>query len=511
MDAAAPSQLPERGRRAAPATPRSANVAAASPRALDARARPGPAVVRAAVREAAGVPLGTARTARGTALPRHRDDPRPRAAALARALPAAPARARRSCVAIRPCASRGRDHRCLGSDEARRHRAPARPRIARQGDPRGRRRVVRAAGARRRTHARTRALQRHAAVRPVRGAVRSAQEHGRARVGVRARCRAPSRSAARHRGRSRQARAVPLRRARPRPRASRARCPDRACFRCRPRGPLRGRGVPPPRGASRGLRAHTARIARRGHAGRRAARRRRRRGRGRGGDPRRRSPRSPCRGPPALFGERRAAGPPALARSRTRVALLVGQRRQQAIIVTVFSGVLFFTLGLVAWAATERFYTENLAPALTIDGRVFPMRDYKREVGYQYVRFYIDYGVPPGYENDPQIAQQKASYDATALDQLVEHNLLDTSAKADGFVVTSDQIQDRYVADFGEYHTRHVLITPRPLGDGADAKTGADNVAVAEARAVADQLHQSPNDQTLWNTLAQQYLADTGP
>ena len=195
---------------------------------------------------------------------------------------------------------------------------------------------------------------------------------------------------------------------------------------------------------------------------------------------------------------------------RQRMARWQRERRQQAIIVTVFSGVLFFTLGLVAWAATERFYTENLAPALTIDGRVFPMRDYKREVGYQYVRFYIDYGVPPGYENDPQIAQQKASYDATALDQLVEHNLLDTSAKADGFVVTPDQIQDRYVADFGEYHTRHVLITPKPLGDGADAKTAADNVALAKARAVADQLHQSPNDQTLWNTLAQQYSDDPG-
>jgi parvulin-like peptidyl-prolyl isomerase len=186
------------------------------------------------------------------------------------------------------------------------------------------------------------------------------------------------------------------------------------------------------------------------------------------------------------------------------------ERRQQAIIVTVFSGLLFFTLGLVAWAATERFYTANLTPALTIDGRVFPMRDYKREQGYQYVRFYIDYGVPPGYENDPQIAQQKSSYDASALDALVEYSVLDASAKADGIVVTQAQIDDRYVADFGEYHTRHILISPKPLGEGDDAKTAADNVALAKARAVVDQLRQSPNDQSLWNTLAQQYSDDPG-
>ena len=95
------------------------------------------------------------------------------------------------------------------------------------------------------------------------------------------------------------------------------------------------------------------------------------------------------------------------------------ERRQQTVIVTIFSAILFFTVGLVAWAATDRYYTANLKPAVTIDGRAFAMRDYNRELGYQYVKFYLDYGVPPGYENDPQIAQQKASYDAYALDALV--------------------------------------------------------------------------------------------
>ena len=183
------------------------------------------------------------------------------------------------------------------------------------------------------------------------------------------------------------------------------------------------------------------------------------------------------------------------------------ERRQQTIIVTIFSAILFFTIGLVAWAATDRYYAANLKPAVDIDGRAFAMRDYNRELGYQYARFYVDYGVPPGYENDPQILQQKAGYEAVALDALVEHELLDTNAKADGIVVTAQQIEDRYVADFGEFHARHILITPQP-GDAADAATVADANALAKARAVAAQLQQAPNDQALWNSLASQYSDD---
>jgi parvulin-like peptidyl-prolyl isomerase len=186
------------------------------------------------------------------------------------------------------------------------------------------------------------------------------------------------------------------------------------------------------------------------------------------------------------------------------------ERRQQTIIVTIFSAILFFTIGLVAWAATDRYYTANLKPAVTIDGRAFAMRDYNRELGYQYVKFYLDYGVPPGYENDPQIAQQKASYDAYALDALVEDYLLEANARADGMAITQQQIDDRYVQDFGEFHTRHILITPKPNGDAADAATVADGVALAKARAVLDQLRAAPMDQTLWNDLAAQYSDDPG-
>ena len=186
------------------------------------------------------------------------------------------------------------------------------------------------------------------------------------------------------------------------------------------------------------------------------------------------------------------------------------ERRQQTVVVTAFAAVLFFALGLVAWAATDRHYTENLKAAATVDGRAFPMRDYKRELGYQYTRFYVDYGVPPGYENDSQILTQKATYATVALENLVEQAILDDQARKDGVVVTQQQIDDRYVADFGEYHARHILITPKPQGDAADAATVADATALAKAKAVADQLKESPNDQALWNTLATQYSDDPG-
>ena len=194
---------------------------------------------------------------------------------------------------------------------------------------------------------------------------------------------------------------------------------------------------------------------------------------------------------------------------RQRTARWQRERRQQALIVTIFGAILFFTIGLLVWAATDRYYTANLKPAVTIDGRAFAMRDYNRELGYQYTRFYIDYGVPPGYENDPQILQQKSSYDALALDALVEHQLLDTNARADGISVTQQQVNDRYVADFGEFHARHILITPQP-GDAADASAVADTNALAKARAIVDQLREAPNDQALWNSLATQYSDDPG-
>lgn len=173
------------------------------------------------------------------------------------------------------------------------------------------------------------------------------------------------------------------------------------------------------------------------------------------------------------------------------------ERRQQTIIVTIFSAILFFTLGLVAWAASSRYYNDNLRPAMMFDGRSVSLREYKRELAYQYVRFYIDFQVPPGYENDPQVLAQKAEYEGVALNALVEEAILDAAARADGIEYDPSVIDAKYNEDFGEYNVRHILITP----EGED-KELADQVALAKARAIADQLKQSPNDQTLWNELA---------
>jgi len=180
------------------------------------------------------------------------------------------------------------------------------------------------------------------------------------------------------------------------------------------------------------------------------------------------------------------------------------ERRQQTIIVTIFSAIVFFVLGLVAWAASSRYYDDNLKPAMMFDGRVVPLREYKRELAYQYVRFYVDFQVPPGYENDPQVLAQKAEYEGVALDALVEAAILDAAARADGITYDQSVIDAKYNEDFGEYNPRHILITPK----GED-KELADQVALAKARAIADQLKQSPNDQTLWNQLADQNSDDT--
>ena len=173
------------------------------------------------------------------------------------------------------------------------------------------------------------------------------------------------------------------------------------------------------------------------------------------------------------------------------------ERRQQTIIVTLFSAILFFVLGLVAWAASSRYYTDNLKPAVMFDGHAVSLREYRRELAYQYVRFYVDYGVPPGYENDPQVLTQKSQYEGVALDAIVEEAILDSAARTDGISYDRAAIDAKYNEDFGQYHPRHILITPK----GDDKELG-DQLALAKARAIADQLKQDPNNQTLWNQLA---------
>ena len=50
---------------------------------------------------------------------------------------------------------------------------------------------------------------------------------------------------------------------------------------------------------------------------------------------------------------------------RQRLARWQRERRQQALYVAVFSAILFFVVGLVAWAASDKYYQDNLKPAGT--------------------------------------------------------------------------------------------------------------------------------------------------
>jgi parvulin-like peptidyl-prolyl isomerase len=192
---------------------------------------------------------------------------------------------------------------------------------------------------------------------------------------------------------------------------------------------------------------------------------------------------------------------------RQRSARWQRERRQQAVIVTVFSAVPFFVLGLVSWAASDTYYQNNLKPALKFDGKVIAMRDWTNERKYQLSRFYVEFGVPPGYENDPQIAEQKASYDRSALDTLEEYVILDQQARADGMTVTPEAIDARYEEDFGQFRSRHILIT---FNKEADDPAIDDANALAKATAIRDQLRQDPNNQNLWNQLAKDDSQDPG-
>ncbi|TMC74668.1 MAG: hypothetical protein E6J13_01320 [Chloroflexi bacterium] len=192
---------------------------------------------------------------------------------------------------------------------------------------------------------------------------------------------------------------------------------------------------------------------------------------------------------------------------RQRSARWQRERRQQAVIVVVFSAVLFFVLGLVSWATSEKYYQDNLKPAMKFDGAVIPMRDWARERNYELTKFYVEFGVPPGYENDSQIAEQKASYDRGALDTLEEYAVLDAQAKTEGATVTPDALQARYDEDFSQFRSRHILITINK--DAADQAVEGAN-ALAKAVAIRDQLRQDPNNGALWNQLAKDNSQDPG-
>ena len=192
---------------------------------------------------------------------------------------------------------------------------------------------------------------------------------------------------------------------------------------------------------------------------------------------------------------------------RQRRARWQRERWQQAFIVVIFSAVLFFVLGLISWAASDKYYQDNLKPAMRFDGRVMPMRDWKTELKYEQTRFYVEFGVPAGYENDPQIAQQKTQYERGALDTIEEYAILDAQAASEGTSAAQDAIDARYEADFSQFRSRHILIL---INKDATDQTLEANNALAKATAIRDQLRQNPNDQNLWNQLAKDNSEDPG-
>ncbi len=192
---------------------------------------------------------------------------------------------------------------------------------------------------------------------------------------------------------------------------------------------------------------------------------------------------------------------------RQRLARWQRERRQQAIVLTSFGAVLFFVLGLAAWAAADRHYAANLKPAVTYAGQLVPMRDFQREYGYQLVKFYVDFGVPKEFENDSRIATQKAEYERITLDKLIEFEALELAAREAGVTIAPDAIDARFAVDFSQYRARHVLVE---ADKEATDKEAADKAALAKGREVAAQLRAAPMDQELWNKVAKEKSADTG-
>lgn len=192
---------------------------------------------------------------------------------------------------------------------------------------------------------------------------------------------------------------------------------------------------------------------------------------------------------------------------RQRLARWQRERRQQTVVVTLFSSILFLVLGLAAWAAADRYYTQNLRAAVTYAGASVPTRDFKREYRYQLVKFYVEMQVPKEFENDSRVVQEAAKYEGVALDKLIEYEALEKAAREAGVTITQAAIDERFILDFSQYRARHILIDADKEATDKDA---ADRAALAKAQEVAKQLRAAPQDQELWNKVAKESSKDPG-
>ena len=183
------------------------------------------------------------------------------------------------------------------------------------------------------------------------------------------------------------------------------------------------------------------------------------------------------------------------------------ERRQQAILIVLFTTVLMSAVALVAWTAADRYYTQNLRTAATVGDTVIPWRDYQRELKFQLTKFYEDSGVPREFENDPQITRRRSQFESVALEGAIETLLLREQARANGISPTSQQIDERYAKDYGQFRTRHVLVA----ADTANTDTvAADKAALTKAEDIAKQLKAAPRDDALWKKLASESSTDPG-
>ena len=164
-------------------------------------------------------------------------------------------------------------------------------------------------------------------------------------------------------------------------------------------------------------------------------------------------------------------------------------------------------LALVAWTGADRYYRDNLRPAAEVGERVIPWRDYALELKYELTRFYVQFGVPPEFENDQQIRPQKAQYDGLALSAVVEQAILNGEARAAKLAPTTQAVDDRFAADNGQFRSRHVLVSPDK--DATD-KDAADKAALAKAKDIVQQLRAAPHDDALWKKIAAESSSDPG-
>ena len=192
---------------------------------------------------------------------------------------------------------------------------------------------------------------------------------------------------------------------------------------------------------------------------------------------------------------------------RQRTSRWQRERRQQAVIVSTFTAVLVFVLGLAAWAASDRYYQDNLVAVATIQGDGIPKRELEAQLQYELIAIYQRYGVPAGFENDPQLDQLKVAQREVALGDVVQRHILDRAAAETGFVVTPAQIDDQYQIEFGEYRVRHVLIS---RDEGIADPDAADAYAKMLAQIVADQLRADPKNDELWKSVAADNSDDPG-